>query len=182
MLIVGITIINLNYLVVEAIRIPEMWAWLTDSIVSMALLVVVLIDGFRKGMFVKALGTEEDTEDNERWDQLFQRIDKKVRVETLYLNVELRVDDLADLFSTNSRYISQAVNTGHGNSVSHYLNSLRLEQFKHKLADNSFDHLTIDAIAQDCGFNSKSTAHRFFKAQDDMTPSEYRDWVRREKA
>ncbi|PWL27038.1 MAG: hypothetical protein DCO96_11910 [Fluviicola sp. XM-24bin1] len=53
------------------------------------------------------------------------------------------------------------------------MNDLRLEHFKIKLRENT--HINLFALAEECGFSSKSSFNRYFKMQEGITPSEYRD-------
>lgn len=76
--------------------------------------------------------------------------------------------------STNSKYISKAVNLGAGESVTNYLNDICLDRFKALVKDESNAHLNIYALAEECGFSSNSSFNRFFKLRENITPSEYK--------
>ena len=58
-------------------------------------------------------------------------------------------------------------------SLNHYLNILRVEDFKQQLEDTSNTNYTMVSIAEKCGFNSKTSFYRVFKSITNMTPSEY---------
>jgi AraC-like DNA-binding protein len=45
---------------------------------------------------------------------------------------------------------------------------------KNKIEDPKYDHLTLLAIAFECGFNSKSSFNNIFKQYTGYTPSEYK--------
>jgi AraC-like DNA-binding protein len=53
------------------------------------------------------------------------------------------------------------------------VNDYRIEEFKNQiqLADNQ--HLTMLAVAFDCGFNSKTTFNRAFKKTTGKSPKEW---------
>jgi AraC-like DNA-binding protein len=172
----GYTLINFGYLFLYNVGDDENWVWLIDSIVSLLLLAVIATKSYQLGIIYPREKKAEpsNTESDEKWLELFQRIDKTIKAEQLYLNPQLKIEALAKRMTTNSRYISKAVNAGYGDSVTNYLNELRLELFKQKLNDSSNHHLNIDALAMECGFNSKSSFNRFFKLKEEITPSEYR--------
>jgi AraC-like DNA-binding protein len=54
------------------------------------------------------------------------------------------------------------------------VNEYRLKAVIGRLKSTEFDHLTIIAIANDCGFNSKSTFNSLFKQYTGHTPSEFK--------
>ena len=56
-----------------------------------------------------------------------------------------------------------------------YINSYRRNDAKHMLKDPKTSHFKIEAIAEMCGFKSKSAFNTAFKKIVDLTPSEYRD-------
>jgi len=60
------------------------------------------------------------------------------------------------------------------NSLSTYLNFLRVEEFKEQLKDPSNKAFTLIAIAKKCGFSSKTSFYRIFKSITNTTPSEYK--------
>ena len=53
--------------------------------------------------------------------------------------------------------------------------SYRIEESKSILADPSKIHHTIEDVADDVGYNSKSAFNRSFKKIEGITPSEYRE-------
>jgi transcriptional regulator GlxA family with amidase domain len=57
-------------------------------------------------------------------------------------------------------------------SLQEYINYLRLEEARRLL--DSATHLTLEAIAVECGFNSYSTFYRLFREQYQITPASYR--------
>ena len=59
-----------------------------------------------------------------------------------------------------------------------FVNEFRLNAVIRRLENPDFDHLTIIAIANDCGFNSKSTFNSLFKQHTGHTPSDYKKKLR----
>ncbi|MGD1847725.1 MAG: helix-turn-helix domain-containing protein [Salibacteraceae bacterium] len=154
--------------------------WVFQSAASFLLVVYFLWQSYRLGFFVGPIAAgqiSEVAEEDERWKKLFAKLDDRIRNESWYLQPQLKVDDLAQRMQTNSRYISKAVNEAYGDSVTNYLNALRIEHFKRELAKPTGRQYALDALALDCGFNSKSSFNRLFKQHEGMTPSAYRDGV-----
>jgi AraC-like DNA-binding protein len=91
-----------------------------------------------------------------------------------YLNISLRLKDLADQLGMPAYILSEVINTEFEMNFHDYINQFRIEEAKKRLVDPNFSHLTIIAIANDVGFNSKSVFNTAFKRLTNMTPSEFK--------
>lgn len=97
---------------------------------------------------------------------------ERVRRERLYADPELSVASLARALGTNTAYISRAFNEGLGENFSAFINRLRSDEVAARLRDGTGGDL-LD-LALDCGFSSKASFNRAFRAAFDCSPSEYR--------
>lgn len=96
----------------------------------------------------------------------------KIRAERLFQDPEISLASAARYLGTNQSYLSRAVNDGLGVNWSTFINGMRSEAVAERLrADPSADIL---GIALECGFNSKASFNRFFKAHHGVTPSAFR--------
>jgi AraC-like DNA-binding protein len=93
--------------------------------------------------------------------------------EQLFINSELTLTDLADALGIHPNYVSQIINEREGKTFYDYVNELRVEEFTRKVALPKNKHLTLLAVAFDCGFNSKSSFNRCFKKVKHCSPSEF---------
>jgi AraC-like DNA-binding protein len=93
--------------------------------------------------------------------------------EKSYLNPELTLSELAIKLNTNTSVLSAVINTGFGKNFNDFVNEYRVEEFKRKAAAPDSKHLTLLAIAFDCGFNSKATFNRAFKKVTDLSPKAF---------
>ncbi|MEO0340625.1 MAG: helix-turn-helix domain-containing protein, partial [Bacteroidota bacterium] len=59
-----------------------------------------------------------------------------------------------------------------------YINQFRIDKARQALLDPQNALLTIEAIGQQCGFQSKSTFFRAFKKETQLTPKQYVDQKR----
>ncbi len=118
-------------------------------------------------------GTEESSDSNER--QLFEKIDRLVNSEQLYLNEAFNLQLLSERLNTNQKYVSQAINKQGQKNFTTYINELRISAFEEKLNDTRYKNYTISAIAEECGFKSVSSFNRVFKVHRNSTPSAYRE-------
>ncbi len=116
--------------------------------------------------------------DNEKL--LFERIDKLMRIDKLFKDPYLGRDKLAELLQTNRTYISKAINSVRGESVSRYIAIYRLEEASKILSDVD-DNIPIKDIATELGFTSLSTFYSLFKERYKMSPDKFRKYARETK-
>lgn len=89
----------------------------------------------------------------------------------LFLQPNLKINDLAHMLNTNRNYIYNAINRGIGLSFAEYVNKKRIE-YAVRLIDQNREILLTD-VAIKSGFASTSAFYRNFKLYMDCTPSEY---------
>lgn len=105
----------------------------------------------------------------------FEKIDAYIIEKQRYLEPNLGLEELANELDISSTHLSKIINTYSDYNFPDYINSLRIQQAKKLLNDDSFCRYTIISIGLECGFNSKSTFYAAFKKFTSQTPSEYRD-------
>ena len=105
--------------------------------------------------------------------RMYQELVQLMKIEKLYLRPDIRLEDLADLMETNSRYLSQVVNGQTGKNFQAFVNSFRIDEAKKKLLDPNLRHITTFAIAQMSGFNSRSTFYKAFQEIVGYTPKDF---------
>ncbi|MEL7161995.1 MAG: helix-turn-helix domain-containing protein [Bacteroidota bacterium] len=90
-----------------------------------------------------------------------------------YLNPELRRSDLASATGISEHDLSQLFSRHLGTNFYTYVNGFRLAAFEARLTDGSLEQLTMAALAQACGFKSKTSLYRVFREKHETTPGEY---------
>ncbi len=90
-----------------------------------------------------------------------------------YLDPELSLRSLAEQLNIHPNQLSWLLNEELGKNFNQFINHYRIEAFKRIAAQPENSHLTILAIAYDCGFNSKTVFNTYFKKECGMTPKEY---------
>ncbi len=89
-----------------------------------------------------------------------------------YLHPNFTIKDLAAVLGTTRERISKAMNEEMRDGFYTIIARHRIEHAKKIILEN--DNLTIEAITEQCGFNSKSTFNKYFKIYTGMPPSVYR--------
>ncbi|MEJ2113526.1 MAG: helix-turn-helix transcriptional regulator [Flavobacteriaceae bacterium] len=111
---------------------------------------------------------------NEKHQKEFEDLNTFIISNQLYTDPYLSMESLAEKQKMSVSHLSKLINNFSNYNFSDYINSLRIEQAKKLLSDDSFDQYTIVAIGLESGFNSKSTFYTAFKKFTSQTPSEFR--------
>ena len=88
-----------------------------------------------------------------------------------YLDPQLSIRQLAKQIDIPAHQLSKILNENIGKNFFDFVNSYRIEEVKQKIIINK--DFTIMAIANDCGFNSKSSFNRIFKNYTGYTPTQF---------
>ena len=113
----------------------------------------------------------------EELDALQHKLETYMQMEKPFLKPDLSLSFLSEYLNINKTQLTYLLNNHMGVNFFTYINSYRLKEVFAKLNDPKNKHLTILAIAYDCGFNSKSTFNGLFKQATGTTPSEYRNSI-----
>ncbi|OOG61492.1 AraC family transcriptional regulator [Rhodanobacter sp. B04] len=112
--------------------------------------------------------------DDARFPAVETRLSQLMRGDdALYREPALTIGQLAKRSGYPEYLVSAVINRRFGGTFWDYINRLRVEAVRARLADRQ-DARTILDIAYDCGFTSKSTFNAAFKRQIGETPSGYR--------
>lgn len=90
--------------------------------------------------------------------------------EKAYLEKDISLKSVADKLQTNTKYLSQVVNTRTSNNFQVFVNRYRIQEFQQRLLSGDARLLTFYGLARDCGFNNRSTFYRSFKDFTGRTP------------
>ena len=105
--------------------------------------------------------------------KLEKRLTDFMENEKPYLQPKISLSELALSLEMSPHHLSQLINEQLKQSFFEFINEYRVEAFKQALLHPPNRHLTLLAIAEDCGFNSKSSFNRIFKEMTRKTPSQY---------
>ncbi|MBS7233514.1 helix-turn-helix transcriptional regulator [Flavobacterium psychroterrae] len=96
----------------------------------------------------------------------------KFEKECGYLELNLKLIDLADRFDTNSTYLSKTINQYKGKNFSQYLNDLRIQYAVTKLKkEKKLRKYTVKALAEEFGFNNSESFAKAFHSNTGLHPS-----------
>ncbi|MEO0740587.1 MAG: helix-turn-helix domain-containing protein [Bacteroidota bacterium] len=127
--------------------------------------------------------TDEDTRPEKYGASPLTETQKATYLETLlqhfdtdrpYLRTDLTLREVADQIEVPQRYVSQVINEKLDQHFMDFVNGHRVEAAKTMLVDTAWAHLTIDGIAGEAGFNSRSAFYTAFKKATGTTPGAFR--------
>jgi len=109
--------------------------------------------------------------------RIIHRLERIMQEEELYTDTKLSIDDVAQRLGINSKYLSQSINEAYSRNFFLYVNELRVEKAKSYLRTEAHANFSIEGIARQVGFQSKSSFYIAFKRITGLTPSAFRDMV-----
>ncbi len=107
-------------------------------------------------------------------DRLFQELQQYFEREKPFLNPTLTLKGLSDALETNPNYLSQSINGKSGKSFFDFINTYRIEYAKALLLNDTFAKYTVEGIASESGFRSKSAFYNAFKKITSISPLEFK--------
>lgn len=109
------------------------------------------------------------------FDHLANKIIEYTETQKPYLNPQLTIFEFASGIAVPPYQISQLLNEYYKTNFFDFINQYRVDEFKKQAVLPENKNYSIQAVAFDCGFNSKSSFYRIFKKQTQLTPSQYLD-------
>lgn len=112
---------------------------------------------------------------NEQRELLIFRIQEILNNPEAICQPDFNMGKLAKMADSNTTYASQVVNEKYGTAFSNVLSSYRIKEACRRMGDvgGAYGHMTIEAIAADVGFKSRTSFINAFKREVGLTPSEY---------
>lgn len=105
---------------------------------------------------------------------LVERIESYFATSPNFLNPCFTFEKLAKEIDMPKSVLSTVLNRNMNKSFYHLLAEKRIEHAKTLLISQHY-LFTIEAVVYECGFNSKSSFHKYFKQFVGTTPSDFRD-------
>lgn len=118
----------------------------------------------------------------EETEQLLLKKLKKFENSTRFVNNDMSLAVLAGQFDTNTKYLSEIINSQYGVNFNTYINKLRINYIVEKLkADPNFINYKISYLAEVCGFSSHSSFATVFKSITGIAPATFIELLKNEK-
>lgn len=93
----------------------------------------------------------------------------------MYTDPKLTIHKVSEELNIPRQYISEVLNLHLNKSFLDFVNEYRVNAFVEKVQNVQYAHFTLLGIANEVGFNSKSTFNATFKKIKGLTPSEFKN-------
>jgi AraC-like DNA-binding protein len=173
----GLTdIIRLNLQSQLGYAINSTWYFLHQACV-MLVYATLIFNAIRQPLLFDGLEQQFDeieTKDNDHLTiKLFEQLHSKIVDNQMFKQPRLSLNDLAKEFGLGTKDISNAINQGANQNLCEYINGLRIEEVKKRIARAKETKLNLLEIGLAAGFNSKSSFNVAFKSNTGLNPSQY---------
>jgi ligand-binding sensor domain-containing protein/AraC-like DNA-binding protein len=132
----------------------------------------------RKKLSKKASIIKSSDKTGEEWEPATKDLNEFMKVNHPYRDKRLTKGQLANQIGWTEIHLSNTLREGLETNFNDFVNSYRVEEVKERLKDQQSRDFTLIAIAEECGFNSKTSFYRTFKKFTDLTPSEYLEQIK----
>ena len=99
------------------------------------------------------------------------KLEQWMETDKPYLNPDFRLLDLRQVLPLNRTYLSQLINAEYGCNFYQFATNYRIEEAKHLMTEHP--EMTMEDVANQCGFSSARSFYRAFDREVDMTPKEW---------
>ncbi len=103
-----------------------------------------------------------------------QALEVLMTEEERYRDPQLNRNKLALALDMPPNQLTLLIQASYGLSFTDYINHWRLQKVQSMLLDPDWQHLTLEAIGHEAGFQSRSAFYRVFRAATGKTPATYR--------
>ena len=124
---------------------------------------------------------ENGKEEMQKLEQYASQVEEYLRASEVYVDPNLSLKDVATATGISSKNLSKSINATLGKNFFDLVNGFRIEKSKALLISKKEKGLTLETIAEQCGFNSRITFNNAFKKVIGVTTTEWLKLNRDEK-
>jgi tetratricopeptide (TPR) repeat protein len=103
--------------------------------------------------------------------RLVSELEALIKNEKIFTIRQLTLNDLAVRLNSNTSYLSSIINNDFGQPFKEFINHYRIREAQKMFTKGDHKTMTIEAIANTVGFNSRSTFHTVFRKFTGVTPT-----------
>jgi AraC-like DNA-binding protein len=115
---------------------------------------------------------DNDEEDDDRQQALFRQILRRVEEQRLYVNPQFSIHDLSELMNRHRKLISKCLTDVGKTSFSSLINEYRVNEARRLIMEQGLE-LSMNEIAEQCGFGNRISFYRNFKDMTGFSPTSY---------
>ncbi len=151
-------------------------------LIGISILTYVLsFEGYKQRNLLLVM-PKPQVKDRKVLEEIAEQLDRLMEKQQPFKNPNLSLDDLAKLLDTKPYLLSQTFKYIHHTSFYPFITKHRIEEFKSLLLDPKHTQFSLLGLAYNAGFNSKSSFNRAIKKHHQVTPSEFKKQLLKERA
>lgn len=112
---------------------------------------------------------------DEDLESKYQQIISFFDATKVFKNKEINLFMVADLLQMSYRDVSKLINNYGNKNFNQFINEFRIKEAQKLIKEDTFDKFNLSGIAEEVGFNSRSTFFAAFKSITGMTPIEFKN-------
>ncbi|MBS6410814.1 MAG: helix-turn-helix domain-containing protein [Tannerella sp.] len=120
-------------------------------------------------------------EPDEKNQKIVNALIATMETDHLYTNKRLNKAQLAAVLKLTELQLAQILKEYIGKGFADFVNYYRVEAVKEKLKDPKYKDITLMGVADECGFNSKTSFYRVFKEVTGITPADYLEQLKNKR-
>lgn len=109
---------------------------------------------------------------------ILAKLRKSLQADSIISDPDLSLKSLADELGTNTAYLSAIINKHFDRNFRSLINKCRVDKARRMLVSEEYSHYSMDGIAAESGFKSRSGFYLAFKAVTGLNPTHYLDSYR----
>lgn len=106
-------------------------------------------------------------------EKIYQKLKYLLNTEKIYKQPDISVGKLAKKLKTNTSYLSVIINSRFEESFKTLINNYRINEARRLLRSSEYSNYSIEGIAEEVGYQSRSTFYQSFKQITGLTPTQY---------
>jgi YesN/AraC family two-component response regulator len=147
-------------------------AYITVSIYLISFQVVRQSGFFKQPSLIEQPKYKTSSLTEAQQHQLLEKLKELMATQKPFLKPDFSLPELADQLKTSVHFLSQVINNGLNKSFFEMTAAYRVEEAKRLLKEKP--NIKVEEIAEEVGYNSKSSFNTAFKRLTSQTPSEWR--------
>ena len=148
-----------------------LWQWVIIGLIVAFTTVIACWFIYSRRQKTTIATVVEEESDNQQKLALMKRVCQLMDERKLYLNCDLKIQDVATELGVHPNVVSAAINS-QGNSFNQFVNDYRIEYAKRLLLEDP--DKKVSSIYYEVGFGHEQTFFRAFKSRTGMTPAEWK--------
>lgn len=109
----------------------------------------------------------------EQVESYIKKLNRKLLLNECYKEKGLTVNKLAGKIDISPRNLSWLLSNHYNIRFTDFINGYRIDYVKKRLLEENWRNLTLEALASEAGFSSRSTFYSAFKKSTGLSPAEY---------